>query len=40
MLKLLKTNPWIGYAIVASVMLCFIAVIFVLDINPLRKPVK
>lgn len=38
--KLLKTNPWIGYAIVVSTMLGIIAVIFIMDINPLRKPIK
>lgn len=40
MVKLLKTNPWIGYAIVVGVMLGIIAVIFIMDINPLRKPLK
>ena len=40
MVKLLKTTPWIGYTIVVSIMLGIIAVIFIMDINPLRKPVK
>lgn len=38
--KLLKTNPWIGYAITVSVMMGIMAIIFIKDINPLRKPVK
>lgn len=40
MVKLLKTNTWIGYAIVVSIMLGIIAVIFIMDINPLRKQIK
>lgn len=40
MVKLLKTNPCIGYAIVVSIMLGIIAVIFIMDINPLRKQIK
>lgn len=40
MVKLLKRNPWIGYAITACVMMGVMAVIFIKDINPLRKPVN